>query len=123
MSPTSSSRLTADELVALRPLQREFPSLDAVVAEISRLSAALTLPKGTIHILSDIHGDDAKLRHVINNASGQLRPLVMEMFAQRMTPIELQEFLTLIFYPRETMERLAPTLRDPTALRSFCRRS
>jgi fructose-1,6-bisphosphatase III len=123
MSITDSPRLTADELTALRPLQREFPSLDAVVAESARLSAELTLPKGTIHVLSDIHGDDVKLRHVINNASGQLRPLVTEMFAQRMTPGELQEFLTLIFYPRETLERLTPTLQEPGALRFFCRRS
>jgi fructose-1,6-bisphosphatase III len=123
MPATDPPRLTADELVALRPLQREFPGLDAVVAEIARLSAELTLPKGTIHVLSDIHGDDVKLRHVINNSSGQLRPLVTDMFAQRMTPGELQDFLTLLFYPRETLDRLAPALQDPAALRTFCRRS
>jgi fructose-1,6-bisphosphatase-3 len=123
MPAPDSLRLTADELADLRPLQREFPSLDAVAAEIARLSAELTLPKGTVHVLSDIHGDDVKLRHVINNASGQLRPLVTEMFANRLTPAELQEFIKLLFYPRETLERHAAKLQDPAALRAFCRRS
>ena len=38
------------------------------------------LPKGVIHVISDIHGDDTKLRHVINNASGTLRPLIEQLF-------------------------------------------
>ena len=56
------------------------------MAEIARLAAVLTLPKGTVHVISDIHGEDKKLRHVINNASGTLRPLVQKLFATRMTP-------------------------------------
>ena len=115
-------RLSSEELTALLPLKRQFPTLDAVLAEIARRSAELTLPKGAIHVISDIHGDDTKLRHVINNASGMLRPLVEQVFAGRMSPSETQEFLTLIFYPRETLERLTPTLSDPAALRPFCRR-
>jgi hypothetical protein len=62
------------ELALLRPLTERFPNVDAAMAEIARLCAVLTLPKGTIHVISDIHGEDKKLRHVINNASGTLRP-------------------------------------------------
>ena len=40
-----------------------------------------------------------------------------------MTPEEFQEFLTLIFYPAEMVERLEQTLRDPEQLRSFCTRT
>lgn len=58
---------------ALRALSRLFPSLDAALAELARLSAELTYHKGTVHVISDIHGEHAKLRHVINNASGALR--------------------------------------------------
>ena len=89
------------ELTFLRSLARQFPTLDAALAEIARLSAERTLPKGTIHVISDIHGDDTKLRHVINNASGQLRPLLEQMFAKRLPPEELQELIALVFYPRE----------------------
>jgi fructose-1,6-bisphosphatase-3 len=119
----TATRLSAEELTALRPLQRQFPSLDAVIAELARLTAELTLPKGTVHVISDIHGDDQKLRHVINNASGMLRPLVEKVFAGRMSPAELREFLTLIFYPRETLESLAATLSDPRVRRQFCQRT
>jgi len=29
-----------------------------------------------VHVLSDVHGEYGKLRHVLNNVSGRLRPLV-----------------------------------------------
>lgn len=108
------------ELVVLRALSRLFPNIDAALAEIARLSAELTLPKGAIHILSDVHGDDVKLRHVINNASGMLRPMVERIFADRLTQAQIRDFLKLVFYPRETLEFLGPTLDNPEALHSFC---
>src|SRR5260370_30276107 len=89
------------ELALLRALARQFPNIDAAMAEIARMSAVLTLPKGTVHVISDIHGEDKKLRHVINNASGTLRPVVEGLFKDTMAPKEFQEFLTLIFYPAE----------------------
>src|ERR1700753_1722359 len=100
------------ELSLLRALARQFPNVDSAMAEIARLSAVLTLPKGTVHVISDIHGEDKKLRHVINNASGTLRPLVERLFKSKMTPQQFQEFLTLVFYPAEIVERLEHTLTD-----------
>ena len=107
----------------LRALAREFPNIDSALAEIARLSAVLTLPKGTVHVISDIHGEDKKLRHVINNASGTLRPLVEYLFQRRMEPKQFQEFLTLIFYPAEVTLRLEQTLTDVEELRAFARRT
>lgn len=115
--------LTEETLAALRPLQQQFPNLDSALAEIARLSGELTLPMGTVHILSDIHGDDVKLRHVINNASGMLRPLVKRLFASRMSPEDIQELLSLLFYPRETLQLLEPNLRDLQARQTYCRRT
>ncbi|WP_435006870.1 fructose-bisphosphatase class III [Tundrisphaera lichenicola] len=111
------------DLISLRTQSDRFPDIDSATAEIARLSAVLTLPKGTIHVISDVHGEDKKLRHVINNASGTLRPLVHRLFASRMNPTEFQEFLTLIFYPAEVVERLEQTQIDPETLRSFCTRT
>lgn len=111
------------ELTLLRALARQFPNIDAALAEIARLSGVLTLPKGTVHVISDIHGEDKKLRHIINNASGTLRPLVERLFRDRMTPVELNEFLTLAFYPAEVTERLETTLTDPAALRAYARQT
>jgi fructose-1,6-bisphosphatase len=96
---------------SLAPLTREIPDIDSAIAEIARLSAALTLPKGTVHIISDIHGEDRKLRHVINNASGTLRPLVERLFKDKMPAEELQQLLTLVFYPAEVVEMLETKIR------------
>jgi len=111
--------LPDSELAVLRPLTERFPNVDAAMAEIARLSAVLTLPKGTIHVISDIHGEDQKLRHVINNASGTLRPLAEKMFAGRMAPQKFEEFLTLIFYPAEIIQRMEKESRSPEELRAF----
>src|SRR5262245_30692367 len=116
-------RLSLEELTALRPLQRQLPNLDTVLAEIARLEAEATLPKGVVHILSDIHGDDVKMRHVINNASGRLRPLIDRLFTDRLSAADLQEFVTLIFYPQETLEALDAKLRDLEPRRAWCRRT
>ncbi len=121
MNPDDCLQLTAREreLALLRPLAVRFSNVDAAMAEIARLSAVLTLPKGTVHVISDIHGEDKKLRHVINNASGSLRPLVEKVFGKRMTPQQFQEFLTLIFYPGEMIERLEKQPRSAEELRCF----
>jgi len=110
------------ELAALRPLARRFTNPDAALAEIARLSAELTLPKGAVHVVSDVHGEDVKLRHVVNNASGTLRPLVESLFGPRMSKAELQDLLALIFYPREMLERLQPELTDPARRQAFAQR-
>ncbi len=59
LSPSQAS------LTLLRPLAERFSNVDAAVAEIARITAASNLPKGTIHVSSDIDGEDQKLRHVI----------------------------------------------------------
>ncbi len=120
---SSPVRLSDDEITALRPLARQFPTRDAVAAEIARLSAECMLPKGAVHVISDVHGEDRKLRHVINNASGMLRPVVENLFADRLSAAEMQELLALIFYPRETLERLGPSLSDAAAERAFYQRT
>jgi fructose-1,6-bisphosphatase-3 len=106
-------------LTLLRPLAERFPNIDAATAEIARITAVATLPKGTIHVISDIHGEDQKLRHVINNASGSLRPLVQKMFADKMQPKEFQDFLTLIFYPAEVTQRLERESRSTEELQAY----
>jgi fructose-1,6-bisphosphatase-3 len=110
------------ELVGLHPLSREIPNIDAAVAEIARFSAELTLPQGTIHVISDVHGEDQKLRHIINNASGTLRPLVERLFQEHLTPKHFQELLTLIFYPAEVVGHLERTLRTPQQQKDYALR-
>ena len=122
--PPSSAPFTVDDqtLVYLRALGARYPNSDAALAAIASLRAALTLPKGTIHVVSDVHGEFKKLIHVINNASGSLRPLVEQTFGKRLTAGEKLDLLNMIYYPREMYPILADRLPDADARRRFLHR-
>src|SRR6202048_1440320 len=122
-SKKNEPELQDAELAKLAPPAREIPNIDSAIAEIARFSAELTLPRGTIHVISDIHGEDKKLRHVINNASGTLRPLVERLLKDRMPPEQFQEFLTLVFYPAEVIGRLEQTLQSKQERKDYAMRT
>lgn len=97
---------TPEEIPALRALARRYPTVDAAVNEIAHLEALLRLPKGTVHILSDVHGEHKKLQHILNNASGSLRPLVQEQFHQRLSAEAIQTLLNMLYYPAHMFQHL-----------------
>jgi fructose-1,6-bisphosphatase-3 len=103
----------------LRALGRSYPNVESALAEIAHLRAVLTLPKGTIHIVSDVHGEFKKLRHIINNGSGSLRPLVEQVFGERIPAADKVQLLSLIYYPRETYAHVRPTLTSSVRRREF----
>lgn len=98
---------TPERESSLRTLAARFPTADAAIAEIAALSAKLTLPVGVVHVISDIHGEDAKLRHVINNASGALRRLVDDLLGPRLSEKDRSQFLAVLYYPREAINALS----------------
>ena len=65
---------------ALYFLAEHYANISSAASEVAALRATKELPKGVIHVISDIHGEHQKLRHVINNASGRLRPMVERIF-------------------------------------------
>jgi len=99
--------IPSDRLALVAELTRLYPTRAAALAAIAGLRATLTLPKETIHVVSDIHGEHKKLKHVVNNASGGLRTLVVRTFGDRLGPAEQARLLNLIYYPRETYEVLS----------------
>jgi fructose-1,6-bisphosphatase-3 len=107
------------DLADLWALAAQFPDIDTATAELARTEAVLTLPRGAVHVISDVHGEDKKLRHVINNASGALRPLIQRLLGDRLNPQEMREFLALSFYPAEVVQRLEQTLTEPPQQRAF----
>jgi fructose-1,6-bisphosphatase III len=123
METQNPAELQDYQKAKLAPLAREVPNIDSAISEIARISAELTLPSATIHVISDIHGEDKKLRHVINNASGTLRPLVERLLKDRMPPEQFREFLTLVFYPAEVVERLEQTLNSNAERKEFAMRT
>jgi len=93
-------------LAHLRALAAQYPTISSAAAEIAGLRAVLGLPKGVVHVVSDVHGEYAKLRHVINNASGALRPLVEKMLGGKLSDEEQHALLAVIYYPREVMKKM-----------------
>src|SRR5438874_13204908 len=108
-----------EEMTLLNALAQNYSTADAALAEAAALRASLGLPKGVVHVVSDVHGEYKKLRHIINNASGSLRPLVESMFAGEMTAGEIQQLLATVYYPHEAIEYWRPTLSDPARRRDF----
>ncbi len=98
-------------------LAKTFPTTESAVFEIAALKARLEMPKGVVHVISDIHGEARKLRHVINNASGRLRPVVQELFTGKMDETEFQEFLHLLYYPTELLQKKLEEFNDCDELR------
>ena len=91
----------------LAALALHFKSAEAAAIEAAALRASLVLPRGVIHVISDVHGEDVKLRHVINNASGELRRLVDRILATKLTEAERAQFLAVLYYPREAINRFS----------------
>jgi fructose-1,6-bisphosphatase III len=97
----------------LRALSYRLPNVQAALAEIAHLSAVLTLPRGAIHVVSDVHGEFQKLEHVLRNGSGSLRPLVERTFGDRLDAAARTQLLNLVYYPRETFQRISAALDAP----------
>ena len=57
----------------LQLLSTSFPTIASAATEIINLEAILNLPKGTEHFLADLHGESAAFKHVLKNASGNIR--------------------------------------------------
>jgi len=95
------------ELLHLRTLARRYPNIPAALAELANLEAVLVLPMPAVHVVSDVHGEHDKLRQVINNASGSLRPLVERVLGNEAA----QHLLPILYHPRDSWLALEPARR------------
>ena len=68
------------------------------------LKAILSLPKGTEHFVSDLHGESSAFIHMIKNASGVVRKKVDEVYGDRLSEAEKRALCALIYYPDERLE-------------------
>ena len=88
----------------LELLSKNFPNITDAVREVVNLQAILNLPKGTEHFLTDIHGENEAFNHVIQNASGAIRRKVMEELGSTVALEDLEELVTLIYYPKQKLD-------------------
>ncbi|MBO7219368.1 MAG: fructose-1,6-bisphosphatase [Clostridia bacterium] len=85
-------------------MNKFFKSPNEAISEIINLQAILNLPKGTEHFMSDLHGEADTFIHILKNASGVIRLKLEAIFKNFMTHSEIQDLLTLIYYPEERLK-------------------
>ena len=108
----SLEELKSDERY-LRLLSEKFPTRKAVVTELINLKAILSLPKGTEHIVSDLHGESGAFVHILKNASGVVRRKVDDIYGLTLSENEKRALCALIYYPEERIELVRKSLEDP----------
>ena len=84
-------------------LGEKYPEEAAVCSEIINLSAILALPMGTEHFISDLHGEYAAVRHILNNCSGVILEKVRRLFEPEIGEERCRNLCTLIYYPHEKL--------------------
>lgn len=90
----------------LRLLSERFPNPDAVATELINLHAILSLPKGTEHFVSDLHGASSAFIHMIKNASGVIRRKLDDTYADTITEEEKRALCALVYYPDERIRHV-----------------
>lgn len=90
----------------LERLSQLYPTIAKASTEIINLQAILNLPKGTEHFLTDIHGEHEAFSHVLKNGSGSVRRKIDDVFGNTMSSRDKQSLATLIYYPKEKMDRI-----------------
>jgi fructose-1,6-bisphosphatase III len=103
--------MTQKELNYLKLLAKRHPNVASASTEIINLQAILSLPKGTEHFMSDLHGEYEAFTHILNNASGVIKRKIQEIFRDSMRQSEKDTLATLIYYPKEKLQLIRK--KDP----------
>ncbi|MBE5962273.1 MAG: fructose-1,6-bisphosphatase [Lachnospiraceae bacterium] len=96
----------------LKILAKQYPTIREAATEIINLQAILSLPKGTEHFITDIHGEHEQFNHVLKNGSGAVRRKIEDVFGDTLKPEEKRTLATLIYYPKEKLELISETEED-----------
>ena len=110
-----TSEIDALQTRYLEVLSEMYPSIASAATEIINLQAILNLPKGTEHVLSDIHGEAEQFFHVLKNGSGAVRAKIDDEFGNSLCIRDKKQLATLIYYPSEKLdliEKEEPELDD-----------
>ncbi len=111
MTAYSQDRMDSDRRV-LELLSQNFGNISAAATEIINLEAILNLPKGTEHFIADIHGESEAFRHILKNASGNIKRKVNEIFSTSLREDDIRQLCSLIYYPERKLALLRTTEKD-----------
>ena len=76
------------DLRYLKSLAKQYPTVAAAATEIINLQAILSLPKGTEHFITDIHGEYDQFQHVLKNGSGAIKRKIEDEFGSAISQAE-----------------------------------
>ena len=85
-------------------LAEKWPTKRDVLSEIINLQAILSLPKGTEHFISDIHGEHEHFTHVMHTASGVIRAKIYDAYNDSLSSKEQVQLANLIYYPQKVLK-------------------
>ena len=97
------------DLRYLKSLAKQYPTVAAAATEIINLQSILSLPKGTEHFITDIHGEYDQFQHVLKNGSGAIKRKIEDEFGNAISQAEKKSIATLIYYPEQKMEQVIKT--------------
>ncbi len=115
MGKSTKGKFSSMELKYLKVLSELYPTVPAASTEIINLQAILNLPKGTEHVISDIHGEADQFFHVLKNGSGAVRAKIDDEFGNSLSIRDKKQLATLIYYPEQKLdliEKSEPDLED-----------
>lgn len=116
MKPLTSEILTPEKVEkdrrVLELLAQSFPNVSAASTEIINLEAILNLPKGTEHFVADLHGEYEAFRHIIRNASGNIKRKVTEVFGNAVREADIKQLCSLIYYPERKLQLIKASEKD-----------
>ncbi|MFV0413438.1 MAG: fructose-1,6-bisphosphatase [Oscillospiraceae bacterium] len=87
----------------LELLSKEYPTADAVSAEIINLSSICQLPKGTEYFFSDIHGEADAFSYLLGTASGVIHSKIEALLQNSVPEAERDLLSSLIYRPEEVL--------------------
>lgn len=96
----------------LELLAQRYPTIASASTEIINLEAILNLPKGTEHVLSDLHGEADRFFHILKNGSGAIKIKIEEEFGPSLSIRDKKQLATLIYYPEAKLELIEKDEED-----------
>ncbi len=70
------------------------------------MQAILSLPKGTEHFITDIHGEYDQFQHIMKNGSGAIKRKIEEEFCNSLSVAEKKNIAILIYYPELKLKQV-----------------
>ena len=112
MNDTLTPQKIENDRRLLELLSQNFGNISAAATEIINLEAILNLPKGTEHFIADVHGEAEAFRHILKNASGNIKRKVTEIFGNSLREDDIRQLCSLIYYPSRKLALVKKTEHD-----------